>query len=101
MNQSEHLVEEKILQYQAHLDHINKLVERVDREGNLNDAEQLYNALSYIKRERELLLALINKLKHNIHTIYLENTLQKTHPMIVWEAVANKLDGLISPYDHH
>ncbi len=101
MNQSEHLLEGKILQYQAHLNHIDKLVERVDREGNLDDAEQLYNALSYIREERELLLALINKLKHNIHTIYLENTRENTHPMIIWEAVANKINGLVNPYDHH
>ncbi|MCF6219413.1 MAG: hypothetical protein L3J62_11545 [Gammaproteobacteria bacterium] len=96
MNLPQHLIEAQALKYQAHLVHVTELVERVEQKGALSDAKQLYDALCGIKEERELLLTQIDTLKDHIHKACLNTSQHPPHPIRVWEAVANKLDGLIN-----
>jgi len=100
MNHKEHLIEQHVLRYQARLSHIDELVERVDRGDNLNDAAQLADELSHIRQEREALLSQINGLKSDYSEAWQQQNIEQSGPMIIWEAVANKLQKLINHTEH-
>lgn len=100
MNQKEHLIERHILQYQARLHHIDELVDRVEKGDNLRDAAELCDELTQIRIEREALLEDIQALKDKTREEWQENTIEEAGPMIIWEAVAKKLEGLIKRVNH-
>ena len=100
MNQKEHLIEQHILQYQARLSHIDELVDRVDKGDDLNDAAQLSDELCLIRQEREALLSQIKDLKNSSRQEWQSGSIEEAGPMIIWEAVAKKLQKLISRTEH-
>lgn len=100
MNQKEHLIEQHVLRYQARLNHIDELVERVDNGDNLSDAAQLADELTLIRQEREALLNQIDELKRSCTQEWQEETIEQVGPMIIWEAVANKLQKIITHTKH-
>ncbi len=100
MNQKEHLIEQHVLQYQARLAHIDELVERVENGNNLNDASELCDELCQIRKERQALIDHINQLKMKTREEWQENTIEEAGPMIIWEAVAKKLERLLRTTRH-
>jgi len=100
MNQKEHLIEQHILQYQARLHHIDELVDRVEKGDDLHDAAELCDELTQIRIDRKALLEHIQKLKNRTREEWQSNTIEEAGPMIIWEAVAKKLEKLIKRVNH-
>jgi F0F1-type ATP synthase membrane subunit b/b' len=82
--------------YQSRLEYLDKLLAEADRhKGSGPEAEAADEELATLRREREELLKDAEQLKKKTREEWQEETLEETGPMIMWEAVAKKLEGLI------
>jgi hypothetical protein len=82
--------------YQSRLEYLDKLLAEVDRrKGSGPEAEAVDEELATLRREREELLKDAEQLKKKTREEWQEETVEEAGPMIMWEAVAKKLEGLI------
>ncbi|MEJ2554612.1 MAG: hypothetical protein P8079_11730 [Gammaproteobacteria bacterium] len=90
------LVQRYSRRYQDRLDYLDKLLAEADRrKGPGPEAEVADEELATLRREREELLKDAEQLKKKTREEWQEETLEESGPMIMWEAVAKKLEGLI------
>jgi hypothetical protein len=90
------LVQRYSRSYQDRLEYLDKLLaEAGRRKGSGPEAQAVDEELATLRREREELLKDVEQLKKKTREEWQEETLEEAGPMIVWEAVAKKLEGLI------
>ncbi|MEJ2574968.1 MAG: hypothetical protein P8164_15520 [Gammaproteobacteria bacterium] len=92
------LVQRYSRRYQDRLDYLDKLLAEADRrKGSGPEAEVAVadEELATLRQEREELLKDAEQLKKKTREEWQEETLEESGPMIMWEAVAKKLEGLI------
>ena len=96
MTDYESLVEQHVLEHEARRKHFDELLARAERGiGSKPEAEELKDELAALRKEREKLLEHIEQLKQKTHEEWQEETIEEVGPMIVWEAVAKRLEALI------
>ena len=86
------LAEQHIRKYDALLRHMDELFEQAEagEESTETSAE-----LAALRQEREKLLAHIEELKSKVREEWQEESFEEAGPMIVWEAVAKRLEKLV------
>ncbi len=92
MKQNNYLIEKQALLYQTKLQHINSLIERVEHGSDPMDVTELSNALTSIREERETLLY---QIQHKSNPLYQEPSKDTAVPLLIKQAVADKLKGLV------
>jgi len=82
--------------YEAKLRHMDELFERADKGlAEKGGAAEFNNELEALRREREKLLADIDAIKKETREEWQEQTIEEAGPMILWEAVAKRLELLV------
>lgn len=82
--------------YEAKLRHIDELFERADRGMASTGGEpEFNNELEALRRDREKLVADIEAIKKKTSEEWQEETIEEAGPMILWEAVAKRLESLV------
>ena len=96
MTTKEHLVEQKILEYESRLKHIDELFSLIrEKADNLEDTSEVMVELARIRKDREKLLAHIEELRRQNLEEWQEANIEEAGPMIIWEMVAKKLENLL------
>lgn len=91
----EDLVESHVRQYNAKMQHIDELVARAEKAAQTQPATWLDQEISEIRREREKLLAHMDALETQMRNDWQESDVSEQGPMMVWEAVAKRLEKLV------
>lgn len=82
--------------YQVRLKYLDDLLAEADgRKGTGPEARAVDEELTALRREREALLKDAERLKQKRPEGYQDETLEGSGPMIMWELVAKRLEGLI------
>lgn len=101
MPQEEILVEQRVLEYESRLKHFDELLLQAE-EGlrGLEDSSRYDGELAALREERTKLLNHIAEIKRHTHEEWQEDTIEEVGPMIVWEAVAKRLESLVERIYH-
>lgn len=92
----DHLVEQHILEHESRLKHIDELLERAEKAvGDEAERGQLSAELTVLKRDREELSGLIEKIKQDPAEYWQKKAFEKAGPMGMWDAVAQRLEKLL------
>ncbi len=90
------LVEQHILEYEARRKHFDELFQRAEKGiGPSPEAAELGDELASLRQEREQLLNHIEELKSKTREEWQEGTIEEAGPMILWEAIAKRLESLV------
>jgi hypothetical protein len=90
------LIQRHNRRYQARLEYLDDLLAEADgRKGTGSEAGAVGEELTALRREREALLTDAERLKPKPREGYQVETLEESGPMIMWELVAKRLEGLI------
>ncbi|MFQ5470982.1 MAG: hypothetical protein ACE5EH_11870 [Gammaproteobacteria bacterium] len=90
------LVEQQILEYESRRKHFDELLEKAEQGINaLPMAVELSDELTSIRQEREKFLSHIDEVKEKTREDWQENTIEEGGPIILWEAVAKRLEALL------
>ena len=82
--------------YEAKLRHMDELFKRADKGlAAKGDAAEFNNELEALRREREKLLADIDATKKEMREEWQDESIEEAGPMILWEAVAKRLESLV------
>ena len=82
--------------YEAKLRHIDELLERAGKGlASKGEVTALNNELEELRADREKLMADIEEIKKETREEWQEETIEEAGPMILWEAVAKRLESLV------
>lgn len=96
MSSREMRIEQTILEHQARLKHFDELLEQAEQGINTKaETSEFSEELAQLRREREKLLEHIEQLKSQTREEWQESTIEEAGPMIIWEAVAKRLESLV------
>lgn len=101
MASREMMIEQTILEHKARLKHFDELLEQAEQ-GITNKVEsaEFSEELTRLRQEREKLLEHIEQLKSQTREEWQESTIEEAGPMIIWEAVAKRLESLVERIGH-
>lgn len=93
---TQELVTKQHEEYTSHLKHIDELLERA-RNGvaTASDSAELDIELSNLRQERDKLQQDIENIKQQSMEEWQVKGIEDAGPMILWDAVAKKIEGLI------
>lgn len=86
------LAEQHIRKHESLLKHMDELFEQAEAG---EESTELRSELAQLRQEREKLLAHIEELKSKVREEWQEESFEEAGPMIVWEAVAKRLEKLV------
>jgi hypothetical protein len=89
------LIQRHNRRYQARLKYLDDLLAEADRRGAGSEARVVDEELADLRREREKLMKDAEQLQQKPGAGYRDETLEESGPMIMWELVAKRLEGLI------
>lgn len=96
MTSREMRIEQAILEYKSRLKHFDELLELAEEGIRQNaEASAFSEELNQLREEREKLLQHIDLLKSQTREEWQESTIEEAGPMIIWEAVAKRLEKLV------
>ncbi len=96
MTTRDKLVEQHILEHEARRKHFDEWLERAEKGIGASPAEaELSDELVSLRQEREKLLSHIEELKNKTREEWQEETIEEAGPMILWEAIAKRLESLV------
>ena len=87
------LAEQHIREHESRLKHIDELLEHAHAEAGAD--EEIIHELDQIRQEREKLVSHINELKQKSFAEWQVEKIEQSGPMVVWDAVAKKLEKLV------
>lgn len=94
-------IEQTILEYQARLKHFDELLEQAEQGLTVKtETTEFSEEIAQLRQEREKLLAHIKQLKSQTREEWQESTIEEAGPMIIWEAVAKRLENLVERIGH-
>jgi len=98
---TQELLSEQQEDYTSHLKHIDELLERA-RNGiaTASDSAELDAELSKLRQERNNLQHHIEEIKQQSMEEWQVKGIEEAGPMIIWDAVAKKIEGLIERIEH-
>lgn len=96
MTNREQLIEQHIREHESRLKHIDELLERA-REGvqHLPESGQIDAELAELDQERNKLVDRIEDIKRRSREEWQQDDIDTTGPMIIWQAVAKRLEKLL------
>lgn len=95
MTKIDTMSEQQVRQYQARLKHFDELFERAEKGAKGEEVSELQRELAALRQEREKLLDHIEQLKRKTREEWQEESFEQAGPMILWEAVAKRLEKLV------
>jgi len=96
MTDQDALVEQHILEHESRRKYFDELLARAEQGIDSSpEALELGDELAALRQEREKLLSHIEQLKQKTHEEWQEETIEEAGPMILWEAVAKRLEALV------
>lgn len=95
MTNSSDLIEQQILQHEAHLKHIDELFDKAD-EVSSESADPLLAAL---KSERDQLKTLLSEMRGETTETWQETADRHFGPLAIWEALARVLERTIESHE--
>lgn len=103
MSRIEQLVEQHIREHESRLAHIDELLARAEQgvAGLTKPHDEIDAELVKLRQEREKLVGHIGELRNKTPEEWQEWELEQAGPMIVWEAVAKRLEQLLERIEHH
>jgi len=87
------LTDQHFREYEARLKHIDEMLERASQ--SKKDRSEFDDELNEIRTERAELLNHLNALKKKSQDEWQTDGIENAGPMIIWDAVAKKLEKLI------
>ncbi len=101
MDKIDQLANQHILEHESRLSHIDELLSRADKgkqkETSLSEIEL---QLAELRAEREKLSQHIEELKKKSFDEWQVTEIEQAGPMIIWDAVAKKLEKLVERIEH-
>jgi DNA-binding protein H-NS len=91
MRTSDHLIEQHIQENQAHLKHIDELMDQAQTKAETATSAESQKELAGLKKERDEYARYVNELQRDSE----EKLMQKTGPIVMWQLIAEKLEKLI------
>ena len=91
MRTSDHLIEQHIQENQAHLKHIDELMDRAQAGTEAAASAESREELKGLKKERDEYARYVEELQRESE----EKLMQKQGPMVMWQLIAEKLEKLI------
>ena len=96
MSSREMRIEQTILEHQARLKHFDELLKQAEKGLSAKtEATEFSEELTQLRQERKKLLEHIEQLKSQTREEWQESTIEEAGPMIIWEAVAKRLESLV------
>lgn len=93
---SEHMVEQRILEHEARLKHMNEMLERVDAGvAESDDPAEIREELKDLHAARDDLAQHVEEIKKMSREAQHQQVLEEQGPMMMWDAVAAKLESLV------
>ena len=93
MSVEDQLVEQHYKMYESRLARIDELLAKADKA--VSGKPEFADELAQIRHERESLLAELEKIKARTKEEWQEDELKDAGPMMIWDAVAKKLEQLL------
>ena len=96
MTRLDTLVEQQILEYQARFKHLDELLEQAEKgPAGGEKVAVVGNELAELRQERQKLIDDIEDIKKKTKEEWQEDTIEEAGPMVLWEAVAKRIENLI------
>ena len=90
------LVEQHILEHESRLKHIDELLQRAQQaKGEESEQGQLIAELTALTQDRKELANYLETLKQDPVAHWQKSSLEKAGPLGIWDAVAQRLEGLV------
>lgn len=101
MNKIDQLANQHIREHESRLLHIDELLNRADKgREKLKPLSELETQLFELRAEREKLSQHIEELKTKSLEDWQVAEIEQVGPMIIWDAVAKKLEKLVERIEH-
>ena len=101
MDKVDQLVNQHILEHESKLRHIDELLSRAaQKQEKITAQSDIEKQLAELRSEREKLSQHIEKLKKKSREEWQAETIEQVGPMIMWDAVAKKLEKLVERIGH-
>ncbi|MGA8260461.1 MAG: hypothetical protein WB783_09640 [Arenicellales bacterium] len=100
MTDSNDLIEQHILRYESHLNHIDEMLHQAGKHVAAGTAPPEAEAeLDELKEEREKLAGHLSEMKRKGPEEWERETLERAGPIGIWDAVAQRLEKLVEHLD--
>lgn len=101
MDKTDQLANQHIREHEAKLKHIDELLSRLDeKQEQLSPQSEIEKQLLEVRNEREKLFEHIAELKKKSRDEWQVEEIEQVGPMIIWDAVAKKLEKLVERIGH-
>jgi hypothetical protein len=91
MRTVDHLIEQHILENQAHLKHIDELMDRAEAMAKETTSVESHEELKELQMERDEYARYVEEMQKESE----EKLMQKLGPMVMWQLIAEKLEKLV------
>ncbi len=100
ISQKEHLIEQKVLEYESKLKHIDELIDHAENHVDTSEvSNEVEEELSMIKSMRDQLADRHEYIDELSSSNWQSETIQHAGPMAIWDTVAQKIEMLIEKFD--
>lgn len=102
VSQKEHLIEQRVLEYESRLKHIDELIDHAENHVETKKlSSEVEDELKMIKAMREQLADRHEYIDELSSSNWQSETIEHAGPMAIWDTVAQKIEMLIEKFDSH
>ena len=101
MTDTNHLMQQNVMEYESRLKHLDKLLERAHQGvGKGPEHSELRNSLESLTQERDRFSGLIDELRLKPLENWREEEIEMAGPMGIWDAMGQQLEKLVERIEH-
>ncbi len=102
VSQKEHLIEQRVLEYESRLKHIDELIDHAENHVETKKlSSEVEDELKMIKSMRDQLADRHEYIDELSSSNWQSETIEHAGPMAIWDTVAQKIEMLIEKFDSH
>ena len=102
VSHKEHLIEQRVLEYESRLKHIDELIDHAENHVETKKlSSEVEDELKMIKSMRDQLADRHEYIDELSSSNWQSETIEHAGPMAIWDTVAQKIEMLIEKFDSH
>ncbi len=102
VSHKEHLIEQRVLEYESRLKHIDELIDHAENHVETKQlSSEVEDELKMIKSMRDQLADRREYIDELSSSNWQSETIEHAGPMAIWDTVAQKIEMLIEKFDSH
>lgn len=102
VSHKEHLIEQRVLEYESRLKHIDELIDHAENHVETKKlSSEVEDELKMIKSMRDQLADRHEYIDELSSSNWQSETIEHAGPMAIWDTVAQKIEMLIEKFESH